>query len=98
MEGILHDACGYHSAEEEMMGKRLIKHEKFSKKKGERGGMSFSRFNGYSSDQSAKNARDKEAEKIRVSGGTCRCTTTNAYAGGTMMKAYQIINIAKGKR
>ena len=41
---------------------------KFHKIKGERGGMSFSQFDGYSSARAAKNARDKMAKQLKEKG------------------------------
>ena len=70
-------------------------HRKFSKIKGERGAMMFSQFDGYSSDQAARNARDKEVKRIRAEGKTCKVSVGNAYAGGTFMKTYKITEVKK---
>jgi hypothetical protein len=73
----------------------MKKTTKFTKIKGERGGMSFSRFNGYSSDQAAKNARDKMVKQLAEEGKTCERSTTNGYTGGTMHKMYQITGLSR---
>ena len=73
----------------------MIKPTKFHKIKGERGGMSFSQFEGYSSDQSAKNARNKMVKQIKAEGKSCKTSTGSAYAGGTFMKTYKITDVKR---
>ena len=68
---------------------------KFHKIKGERGAMSFSQFEGYSSDRSAKNARDKMVKQLKAENKTCKTSTGSAYAGGTMMKTYKITDVKR---
>ena len=68
---------------------------KFHKIKGERGGMSFSQFDGYSSDRAAKNARDKMARQLKEEGKTCKVSSTFGYAGGMVFKLYKITNVKK---
>ena len=68
---------------------------KFHKIKGERGGMSFSQFEGYSSDKSAKNARDKMVKQLKTENKTCKTSTGQAYAGGTVFKTYLITDVKK---
>jgi hypothetical protein len=68
---------------------------KFHKIKGEHGGMSFSQFEGYSSDQSAKNARDKMVKQLKLENKTCKTSTSSAYAGGTMVNTYNITDVKR---
>lgn len=72
-----------------------MSHLKFHKIKGERGGMSFSQFEGYSSAQAAKNARDKMVKQLKEEGKTCKVSSGSAYAGGTIFKTYRITDVKK---
>ena len=72
-----------------------MKQLKFHKIKGERGGMSFSQFDGYSSAQAAKNARDKMVKQLKEEGKTCKVSSTFGYAGGTIYKLYKITDVKK---
>jgi hypothetical protein len=73
----------------------MSKHVKFHKIKGERGGMSFSQFCGYSSDSAAKNARDKMAKQLTAEGKTFKLSKTLGYAGGTIFPVYKITNVKR---
>ena len=72
-----------------------MKQLKFHKIKGERGGMSFSQFDGYSSARAAKNARDKMAKQLKEKGKIFKISSNFGYAGGTIFKLYKITNIRK---
>ncbi len=72
-----------------------VKNIKFHKIKGERGAMSFSQFEGYSSDQSAKNARNKVAKELKENGKTFKLSNSSAYAGGKVFKTYKITDVKK---
>ena len=74
------------------MTSKKQKHPRFHKTKD---GMSFSRFCGYSSDQAAKNARDKMAKELMAEGKVCKISTSNEYAGGTLMKTFLITDVRK---